>query len=106
MFDYLPNYIVQGDISRSRGNSRGSRLSTGKSKYDCLKFEELNQKWLKILHLNVRSLLRNLSEIALVLFQNNVHILSLNETWLDDSVLDQEVHIDGYQIVRKDRDRH
>ena len=106
MFDYLPNYFVQGDISRSRGNSRGSRLSTGKSKYDCLRFEELNQKGLRIVHLNVRSLLRNLSEIELLLSQNNVHILSLNETWLDDSVLDQEVYIAGYQIIRKDRNRH
>ena len=71
-----------------------------------LKFDELNQKGLKLLHLNVRSLLRNISEIRLLLTQNDVHILSVNETWLDNSVLNNEIDIDDVQVIRKDRNRN
>ena len=71
-----------------------------------LKFDELNQKGLKLLHLNVRSLLRNISEIRLLLTQNDVHILSVNETWLDNSVLNNEIDIDDFQVIRKDRNRN
>ena len=34
------------------------------------------------------------------------HIPSLNETWLDDSFLDSELYLPGYQLLRQDRDRH
>ena len=71
-----------------------------------LVFDELKQKGLKILHLNVRSLLRNICEIRQLLRQNDVHILSVNETWLDNSILTNEINIDNFQIVRKDRNRN
>lgn len=32
--------------------------------------------------------------------------MSLNETWLDDSFLDSELYPPGYQLLRRDRDRH
>ena len=33
-------------------------------------------------------------------------IISLNETMLDSSISDYEIKINGYDIVRKDRNRH
>ena len=32
--------------------------------------------------------------------------MSVNEIWLDDSISDAAVHIPGYSIFRRDRDRH
>ena len=32
--------------------------------------------------------------------------ISINETWLDSTVADHEVDIDGYELIRKDRNRN
>ena len=31
---------------------------------------------------------------------------SINETWLDSTVADHEVDIDGYELIRKNRNRN
>ena len=69
-------------------------------------YDKLKQKGLKMLHLNIRSLLRNIDEVKLLLTQNIVHIFSVNETWLDESVSNDEINIDGFRVVRKDRNRN
>lgn len=33
-------------------------------------------------------------------------VLTLSETWLDSSVDDGEVAIEGYTVIRRDRNRH
>ena len=35
----------------------------------------------------------------------HLHILALSETWLDSSVVDGEVYIPGYTLLRFDRNR-
>ena len=32
-------------------------------------------------------------------------MIALSETWLNDTVTDQEVRVEGYSVIRKDRDR-
>ena len=41
-----------------------------------------------------------------MLSTNFIHILSLNETRLDSTISDDEVSIQGYSILRNDRDRN
>ena len=65
-----------------------------------------SSKGLHFLHLNIRSLLPKLDEIRLIVKESNAAIFGLTETWLDNSVSDSEVAIEGYSIVRKDRNRH
>ena len=60
---------------------------------------------LNIAHLNVSSLLKNIDEIRHLMNNNKIHILGLSETRLDDSVLDNEIRIDDYNIIRLDRKR-
>ena len=31
-------------------------------------------------------------------------VISLNETWLDENISDDELHLSGYNIIRRDRD--
>ena len=33
-------------------------------------------------------------------------LLCICETWLDDTIQDSEIHVDGFSVVRKDRNRH
>ena len=38
-----------------------------------------------------------------MLNENQIDIIGLNETRLDQTIKDQEIQIDGYQIFRNDR---
>ena len=63
-------------------------------------------KGLLFVHANVRSLLPKRSEISLFLQKTKAAIFAVTETWLDDSVKDGEISVDGYSVIRKDRNRH
>ena len=60
----------------------------------------------KIMSLNTFSLLPHLDELCIFVDSEKPHIICINETKLDDSIDDSLVHIDGYAIIRKDRNKH
>ena len=60
---------------------------------------------IKIDLLNVCTLLPNVEELCRIIKDINMHILCVNETRLDKSVTDSEVEIDGFNIIRNDRNR-
>ena len=57
----------------------------------------------KIACLNVRSLLAHMDELRVLLADNPIDVLAINETWLDSTKSDEEAHISGYRIKRRDR---
>ena len=61
---------------------------------------------LKIGFINVRSLYPKLDEIQYIIQTNDFDIFGINETWLDQYIKNEEISIQGYNIVRKDRNRH
>ena len=63
-----------------------------------------NYKGLKIAHLNVRSLYPKIDEIRVVVISLHLDVMCISETWLNESISDGEIAIDGYSIVRKDRE--
>ena len=58
----------------------------------------------KIACLNINSLTRHIDERRIHLDDYSIDILSLNETKLDDSIKSCEIHIPGYELIRRDRD--
>lgn len=58
-----------------------------------------------IAHLNVRSLLPKISEIRLLCSELKLSVLGCSETWLDGSILDSEIDIANYNLIRRDRNR-
>ena len=58
------------------------------------------------LHLNTNSLIAKIDEIREILRISKVGILGITESKLDDSILDSEVSVEGYQIIRSDRNRN
>ena len=115
LFSFLPVNVIDEQEERKSNTphnptvnhaKRSNSSTSGSGNSEKLEFHEFKQKGLKLLHLNVRSLVRNISEIKLLLSQNDVHILSVNETWLDNFVLNNEIEIEGFQILRKDRNRN
>jgi hypothetical protein len=55
--------------------------------------------------LNIASLLKHLDEIRLLLF-DKLDVLAINETRLDPTISDGLVNIEGYDMLRADRDRN
>lgn len=63
------------------------------------------QSDIKIAHLNARSI-KNRDHYILtknLLAENDFHIFTVSETWLDNSITDLEVEIPGYDVYRLDR---
>ena len=53
--------------------------------------------------LNINSLTKHIDELRIVLSNQCVDILAINETKLDVSICDDEVTVEGYNIIRGDR---
>ena len=64
------------------------------------------EKGLRICHLNIRSLVNKIDEIKVFCETHKPHALCLNETWLDTSIADGEIQLDGYSHIRRDKTRH
>lgn len=64
------------------------------------------KRGIKLASLNINSLTRHIDELRILLVDNSLDVLSLNETKLDNSIEDSEIHIPGYEIIRRDRNRH
>ena len=58
---------------------------------------------LKIAFLNIVSLRKYKDELGVILHDNDIDVIGLSETRLDENVQDCELAIDGYKIVRNDR---
>ena len=63
----------------------------------------VKSKGLKIASLNINSLLKHLDEIRVLLEKYTFDILAINESKIDNSISNNEIHILGYDIIRNDR---
>ena len=73
--------------------------------------EDIEPKWLQnkglhICHLNVHYLYPKLDEIKILLHEQNIDILCLCEAFLNQEFCDDELKINGYDFIRKDRQTH
>ena len=94
----------------SNNNSAEVNLSSKKTPVSTL-VKELCTKLEKhpgicIGHLNIRSLLPKVEDMEMLLTSSKMDILTLSETWLDQSIQPHEINIGGYRTIRKDRNRH
>ena len=62
-------------------------------------------KGLRIYHLNICRLHNKMDELCLFCNEHRLHVLALNETWLDASFDDKELSIPGYGVIRNDRNK-
>ena len=60
-------------------------------------------KGLRFAHLNIRSLRNKIDHLQLFLYENDVDVFCLTETWLNDDFGNDDVLIDGYNMCRLDR---
>lgn len=63
----------------------------------------LPKKGLKVAHINICNLRNKVQEVGSLLHANNLHILAISESHLDQPFDDIEKAIQGYYIFRKDK---
>ena len=56
-------------------------------------------------HLNVNSLLSKIEELRTLAFNTNTSVLGITETKLDNTVSNEELKINGYSLLRSDRNK-
>jgi len=59
----------------------------------------------KMACLNINSLVKHVDELKVLLAQFSFDILANNETKLDESIKSSELHIPGYEFIRRDRNK-
>ena len=57
-------------------------------------------------YFNAPSLLKHNDELEILMTENKIDITSINETKLDDTIRDKQVAIEGFSLLRLDRNRH
>ena len=91
--------ILSGDISLNPGPVYNHHPPNLKE------WDKFKIKGLHLLHLNVSSLLPKIDELRYIAKLSNAAVIGITESKLDDCILDSEIQIDNYQILRCDRNR-
>ena len=55
---------------------------------------------------NARSILPNIDQLRSLCFLEHFDVVEVCETWLSANILDCEISTDGYNLIRKGRNRH
>ena len=67
--------------------------------------EIFSKRGLHILHLNINSILTKINEIQFITNESNASITGISESKLDQSILNSEVDIEDYDVIRMDCSR-
>ena len=100
----LPFYNVSNLSGSSGSNARVSDPSMS-SDHNAAHHQS-SGKLLKVLSVNVRSLLPKIDLLRSLCSVESYDIVAICESWLSADVLNSEICIDGYNTTRKDRNRH
>ena len=60
----------------------------------------------KMASLNITSLTKHVDELRILIANYPLDVISINETRLDQGILNSEIYVPGYEIVRRDRNRN
>ena len=61
---------------------------------------------LSVFSFNARSLLPKIDDLRAICSNENYDLVIITETWLSANILDHEICVPGYSLVRRDRNRH
>ena len=64
------------------------------------------KKGLHFVHLNINSIFLKIDELREIARNVNAAVIDVTESKLDSSLLDTEIDIEGYDLLRNDRNRH
>lgn len=68
--------------------------------------KSLHHSIFSLLYFNVRSLLPKIDEFRIICSVSKLDVVCITESWLDSTIDDCEISIQGYSVFRLDRSRH
>ena len=92
--------LLSGDISLNPGPTQLPPQLNSEN------WSPFKKRGLHFIHLNINSLLPKIDELRHIAKTSKASVIGITETKLDESVLNNEVSIEGYDILRLDRNRH
>ena len=60
----------------------------------------------KMASLNITSLTKHIDKLRILLANHLLDVISINETRLDKGILNSEIYVPKYEVVRRDRNRN
>ena len=66
----------------------------------------MTKQYLSILYFNARSIIPKCDELRIICEAHKPDVVCITESWLSSDINNAELHISGYQIVRRDKNRH
>ena len=91
--------ILSGDISLNPGPVYNSQSSCSNE------WNVFKAKGIHLIHLNVNSLLPKIDEIRYIAAHTNATVIGISESKLDETILQSEIQISNYELLRCDRNR-
>ena len=92
--------LLSGDISLNPGPLHNNQLQPQSE------WSVFNSRGLHFIHLNINSLLPKIDELRNIAKLSNAAVIGISESKLDDSILSYEIHIDKYNTLHCDWNRH
>ena len=92
--------LLSGDISLNPGHFSNPQL------FKQEEWQAFSNRGLHLIHLNINSLLPKIDELRDIAKRTKAAVIGISESKLDSTVLDPEIYIDNYEILRFDRNRH
>ena len=92
--------LLSGDVSLNPG-PRNNLQPLDSSEWNVFK-----SKGLHLIHLNINSLLPKTDELRYIANSNNAAVIGISKSKLDESVLQSEIEINSYDLLRRDRNRN
>ena len=90
--------LLSGRISLNPGPPHNSQT-------DGFSWNVFDKKGLHFWHINANSLLPKIGEISFIAKKSKATVIGISESKLDGTIFDTEIYIEGYSIVRCDRNR-
>ena len=92
--------ILSGEISLNPGPVYNSQSSCSNE------WNVFKAKGIHLIHLNVSSLLPKIDEIRYIAGRTNATLIGISESKLDETILQSEIQISSYELLRCDRNRN
>ena len=92
--------LLPGDISLNPGPLHNNQLQPQS------KWSVFNSKGLHFIYLKVNSLLPKIGKLRNIAKLSNATVIGIGESKLNNSILSSEIHIDNYNTLHCDRNRH
>ena len=96
--------VNPGPVQATQNNEKG--MPDLQNNYGDDKFKMFNKRGLHFFHVNINSILPKIEELRHIARLTKISVIGISESKIDSSVNDEEISIPGFEIIRKDRNRH